>query len=703
MDMAANFLQKHTKIDDLCLVLNSYLTHKEVELVKLAYKVANKAHSGQFRKSGEPYIHHPLSVALILADLKLDYFCIVAAILHDCIEDTSVTKEDVQAQFGNQVAHIVEGVSKLTSLEFTSSSQKQAENFQKLILAMSKDMRVMVIKLADRLHNMRTLDSMSDEKKMQKAKETFELHAPIARRLGLHSIRVELDDLCFKTLHPRKHLIIKKKISKQYGNQKKTINLIKTEIENRLKFEGINATIEGRQKQPSSVYNKMKFKSRKFSEVLDMHAFRIVVENTNTCYQTLGHIHSLYKPIPLKFKDYISAPKSNGYQSIHTVVLGPRKMFIEVQIRSQEMEFISEYGIAAHWHYKNTDKPTDKLARNWIGSLLDIQQNTDTSADFLENTKADLFFDEVFVFTPAGKIIQLPLRATVLDFAYAVHTNVGKRSQKATINGVEAELSAQLKSGQTVEIITSRFVKPKPSWLDIVVTSKAKTAIKANLKDNSKVELAKLGKLLIADALNYQKIKLNDVPQEKWDKCFKELNCFDFQDLYIKVGLSEIFVAVVMNKLLQDINNETINTISINKTKGMAINFAHCCYPIPGDEVTGVLTTQKGLVMHRSICSNLEHIKEKNAQWMEIEWDSDEDEDFEVVISALVENRSGRLAAIANTIANLGVNIENIEQQESQHSTRLFHIVVVIKNIIQLNDVLEQLNKLPHLVSAERV
>ncbi|MBT5978774.1 MAG: bifunctional (p)ppGpp synthetase/guanosine-3',5'-bis(diphosphate) 3'-pyrophosphohydrolase [Gammaproteobacteria bacterium] len=701
--MATTLFQKHTKIDDLCLVLNSYLPHSEVELVKLAYRMANKAHSGQFRKSGEPYIHHPLSVALILADLKLDYFCIVAAILHDCIEDTAITKEDVQAQFGEQVAHIVEGVSKLTSLEFTSSSQKQAENFQKLILAMSKDMRVMVIKLADRLHNMRTLDSMSDEKKLQKAKETYELHAPIARRLGLHSIRVELDDLCFKTLHPRKHLIIKKKISKQYGNQKKTINLIKTEIENRLKFEGISASIEGRQKQPSSVYNKMKFKSRKFSEVLDMHAFRIVVENTNTCYQVLGHIHSLYKPIPLKFKDYISAPKPNGYQSIHTVVLGPRKMFIEVQIRSQEMEFISEYGIAAHWHYKNTDKPTDKLARNWIGSLLDIQQNTDTSADFLENTKADLFFDEVFVFTPAGKIIQLPIRATVLDFAYAVHTNIGKRAQKATINGVEAELSTELKSGQTVEIITSRFVKPKPSWLDFVVTSKAKTSIKANLKDNSKTELARLGKLLISDALKYQKIKINDVPIDKWNKCLKELNCFDFQDLYIKVGLSEIFVAVVINKLLQDINNETINTISISKTKGMAINFAHCCYPIPGDEVTGVLTRQKGLVMHRSICSNLEHIKEKNAQWMEIEWSSDEDEVFEVAISALVENRSGRLAAIANTIANLGVNIENIEQKESQNSTRLFHIVVIIKNIVQLNDVLEKLNKLPHLVSAERV
>jgi len=701
--MATTFFQKKSKIDELCLVLESYLSSDEITMVKNAHIVAEKAHSGQFRKSGEEYINHPLSVALILAELKLDYLCIVAAILHDCIEDTSVTKDDVKAQFGEQVAHIVEGVSKLTNLEFTSVSQKQAENFQKLILAMSKDMRVMIIKLADRLHNMRTLDSMSDEKKKQKAKETSELHAPIARRLGLHSIRVELDDLCFKTLHPRKHLIIKRKLNKQYGNQKKTINLIKTEIEARLKFEGINATIEGRQKQPSSIYNKMKIKSRKFSEVLDMHAFRIVVENTNACYQALGHIHSLYKPIPLKFKDYISAPKPNGYQSLHTVLLGPRKIFIEVQIRSQEMEFISEYGIAAHWHYKNTEKPSKKLARNWIGSLLDIQQDSNTSIDFLEGTKADLFSDEVYVFTPAGKIIQLPVRATVLDFAYAVHTNIGKRSQKATINGNEAELATELKSGQTIEIITSRFVKPKPSWLDIVITSKAKTAIKAHLKDNSKIELARLGKLLISDALKYQKIKINDVPINKWDKCFKDLNCSDFQDLYVKVGLSEIFVAVVINNLLQDINNETVNTISINKTKGMAIGFAHCCFPIPGDSVTGVLTSSKGLVMHRSTCSNLEHIKEKNSQWMDIDWKSDESEVFEVAINCLMENRSGRLAAIANTIANLGVNIENIEQQESPHSTRLFHIVVIVTNIIQLNIVLEELNKLPYLISAERI
>jgi len=701
--MAPNLFQIKSQISYLCSVLEEYLSKEEIDLVKEAHRIAEKAHSGQYRKSGEPYINHPLSVALILAELKLDYFCIVAAILHDCIEDTSVTKDDVKNRFGDQVAHIVEGVSKLTNLEFTSSTQKQAQNFQKLILAMSKDMRVMIIKLADRLHNMRTIDSMSEEKRILKAKETSELHAPIARRLGLHSIGVELDDLCFKTLHPRKHVVIERKIKKQYGNQKKTINLIKTEIENRLKFEQINATVEGRQKMPSSIYNKMKVKSRKFSEVLDMHAFRVIVENTNFCYQALGHIHSLYKPIPLKFKDYISAPKPNGYQSLHTILIGPRNMFIEVQIRSQEMDFISEYGIAAHWHYKNTGKPTTKLARNWIGSLLDIQQNTDTSIDFLESTKSDLFSDEVFVFTPAGKIIQLPLRATVLDFAYAVHTNIGKKAQKATINGNEAELSTRLKSGQTVEILTGRFVKPKPGWLDFVVTSKAKTAIKAHLKDNSKTELARLGKLLISDALKFQKIKINDVPIDKWNKCFKELNCLDFQDLYIKVGLSEIFVAVVVNKLLQDINNETKNTLSIGQTKGMAINFAHCCYPIPGDEVTGVLTSIRGLVLHRSNCTQLDHIKEKNSQWMEVDWQSDNNEQFEVGISCLVENRSGRLAAIANTLANLGVNIENIEQQRRPDSTRLFHIVVVVKNIIELNNVLDKLNNLPHLISAGRL
>ena len=377
-------------------------------------------------------------------------------------------------------------------------------------------------------------------------------------------------------------------------------------------------------------------------------------------------------------------------------------MFIEVQIRSQEMHFISEYGIAAHWYYKSTDKPSEKLAQNWLGSLLDIQQNSDSSIDFLESTKTDLFPDEVFVFTPAGQIIQLPQRATVLDFSYAVHTNVGRRTQKATINGNETDLATELKSGQTVEIITSRFVKPKPDWLDMVITSKAKTAIKAQLRENSKTELSKLGKHLISDALNYQKMDITDISKEKWKECLKELHCSSRQELYIKVGLSEIFVAVVVNKLLKDISKETINTITINKTKGMAINFAHCCYPIPGDEVTGILTTSKGMVMHRSNCANLTHIKGKNAQWMEIDWKSDDSELFEVSISCLVENRSGTLATIANILANLGVNIENIEQRDKPNAKKLIDLVIVVANIIQLNNILDKLKGLPHIVSASR-
>ena len=700
--MAITFFHKKTLINDLSSVLENYLTKEEIDLVNKAYKVAKIAHEGQYRKSGEAYIHHPLAVALILAELELDYYCIVAAILHDCIEDTIVTKEEISETFGEQVAHIVEGVSKLTNLEFTTSSQQQANNFQKLFFAMSKDMRVMVIKLADRLHNMRTIDSVSPEKQIQKAKETVELHAPIARRLGLHSIRVELDDLCFQTIHPYRYGVLKRKIKNQYGNQKKMISSIKTEIDNRLKSEGIKGDVEGRQKQPTSVYNKMKMKSLKFSEVLDMYAFRVIVENNHQCYQALGILHSLYKPIPLKFKDYIATPKPNGYQSIHTVLLGPRKMFIEMQIRSKEMHFISEYGIAAHWHYKNTKKPTEKLARNWLGSLLDIQQNSDSSVDFLESTKADLFSNEVFIFTPAGKIIQLPLRSTVLDFAYAVHTNVGKRTQKATINGNPAELETELISGQTVEIITSRLVKPSPKWLDIVTTSKAKFAIKSQLKENSKSELAKLGKHLVTDALNLHKIDISDITKERWRICLKELHCKTAKELYIKVGLSEIFVAVVVNKLIQDISETTINSITIQKTKGMAINFAHCCYPIPGDEVTGILTKSKGMVMHRSNCANLLHIKQKSPQWMNIDWDADDKELFEVSVSCLVDNHSGTLATIANVLAKLRVNIEHIVQRDKPQAKKSIDLIILVSNIVQLNNVLDKLSELPHIISASR-
>ena len=700
--MAIAFFQKKTVIGDLCAVLDTYLSKAEIKLVKKAHKLAEAAHKGQYRRSGEAYIHHPLAVALILAELHLDYYCIAAAILHDCIEDTFVTKEDISTEFGEQIAHIVEGVSNLTNLEFNSKSYKQAKNFQKLFFAMSKDMRVMIIKLADRLHNMRTLGAMKREKQLQKALETTELHAPIARRLGLHSIRVELDDLCFEILHPNRHQILKRKIKKQYGNQKKTIGLVQSDIENRLTFEGISASVAGRQKQPCSVYNKMKHKSLKFTEVLDMHAFRVIVDETKDCYQALGIIHSLFKPLPQKFKDYIAVPKSNGYQSLHTVLLGPRNMFIEVQIRSKEMHFISEYGIAAHWHYKSKIEPSEKLAQNWLGSLLDIQKNTDSSVAFLEDTKADLFSNEVLVFTPRGEIIQLPLRATALDFAYAVHTKVGKRAQKATINGNPGSLSTELKTGQTIEITTSRFAKPKPNWLSMVVSPRAKAAIKAQLKESSKTDLAKLGKRLLMDALDFQKISISSISKEKWNNCLSELHCTSPRELYIKVGLSEIFVSVVINKLAPDANKSTTNTLTVSNTKGMAINFAHCCYPIPGDKVTGILTTTKGMVMHRNLCSNLEHIKNKNAQWLEIDWHPEAGELFEVSIRLVVENQTGVLATIANILAQLEINIEHLNQQSMPHAKMAVILIISVSNISQLTNVLDRLRQYSGVISVKR-
>jgi len=434
-----SLFEKRTLISDLCEVLDTYMPKEQVEKVYQAYIMAATAHDGQYRHSGEAYVFHPISVAMILAELKLDYYCITAALLHDCIEDTLLTQEEIALDFGDEVAHIVEGVSKLTGLEFHSNVDKQAQNFRKLFLAMSTDMRVMVIKLADRLHNMRTLKSMRRDKQLRIAKETADIHAPIARRLGLNSIRVELDNLCFEVIHPYRYKVLTHQIKKQCGNRKKVINHIQDEIHNRLKQEGLTEVeISGRRKQPCSIYKKMKVKHLKFSQVLDMYAFRVVVNDASQCYQALGIVHNLYKPLPGKFKDYVALPKSNGYQSLHTVLFGPNKIFIEVQIRSEEMHFISEYGIAAHWHYKSDASKVSNLAgaNNWLGSLLDIQQNSGTSIEFLEETKTDLFPSEVFVFTPQGDIIQLPYKSTVLDFAYAVHTNIGNHMVRAKVDQI---------------------------------------------------------------------------------------------------------------------------------------------------------------------------------------------------------------------------------------------------------------------------
>jgi len=701
-----SLFEKRTLISDLCEVLDTYMPKEQVEKVYQAYIMAATAHDGQYRHSGEAYVFHPISVAMILAELKLDYYCITAALLHDCIEDTLLTQEEIALDFGDEVAHIVEGVSKLTGLEFHSNIDKQAQNFRKLFLAMSTDMRVMVIKLADRLHNMRTLKSMRREKQLRIAKETADIHAPIARRLGLNSIRVELDNLCFEVIHPYRYKVLTHQIKKQCGNRKKVINHIQDEIHNRLKQEGLTEVeISGRRKQPCSIYKKMKVKHLKFSQVLDMYAFRVVVNDASQCYQALGIVHNLYKPLPGKFKDYVALPKSNGYQSLHTVLFGPNKIFIEVQIRSEEMHFISEYGIAAHWHYKSDASKVSNLAgaNNWLGSLLDIQQNSGTSIEFLEETKTDLFPSEVFVFTPQGDIIQLPYKSTVLDFAYAVHTNIGNHMVRAKVDQIAAPISSELKSGQTIEIITNKKAKPKPSWLQIGITAKAKSSIKLQLKSESTSELIQLGEYLLNNALDYQNIDTKNITEQTWEACLKDLKCDSTSDLYMKIGLSEVLISVVLNKLQGENKNSLVKNIIIKGTQGKSISFAHCCYPIPGDKVAGVLTSTKGLVMHRIECGNLIHAKQKNEQWLDIDWQADENEIFETLIKVQVENRRGMLASIANSIAKLGVNIEHLDIEERDHSMKALNLVIGVQNFEKLDEILYEIKSLEFVRGVERV
>lgn len=699
-----NLPDKRILISELCNTLENYMSKQQIEGVYQAYIVAAMAHDGQYRQSGEAYVFHPISVAMILAELKLDYYCIVAAILHDCIEDTSVTYEQIKRDFGDEIAHIVEGVSKLTGLEFHSNTDEQAQNFRKLFLAMSDDMRVMIIKLADRLHNMRTLGSIRRDKQLRIAKETVEIHAPIARRLGLNSIRVELDNLCFAIIYPFRNKVLASQIKKQCGNRKEIISHIQVEIKNRLNQEGLpNADIDGRRKQPCSIYKKMKIKHLKFSQVLDMYALRVIVTDVAQCYQALGIIHNLYKPLPGKFKDYVALPKSNGYQSLHTVLFGPNKIFIEVQIRSSDMHFISEYGIAAHWHYKSSSNHKSELANNWLGSLLDIQQNSGTSIEFLEETKTDLFPSEVFVFTPEGDIIQLPYKSTVLDFAYMVHTSIGNHTLKVKVDQVDTPISTELKSGQTIEIITDDKATPRSSWLQIAVTVKARSSIKAYLKNESAAELIQLGGYLLTNALDYQNIDTNGIDESQWLACLKALNCDSKEDMYLKIGLSEILVSVALNKLQGDNAKYAAQKISIHKTQGKAISFASCCHPIPGDKVAGVLTTSKGMVIHRVICTNLVRAKSKNAQWLNIDWQADKDEEFKAMIDVDVANQRGTLASIASVISKMNINIEHLEIQEKDNAIKSLNMIISVANITQLNEIFVQLKTLKFVRDVSRV
>ncbi len=660
-------------ISDLCKVLETYLEPDQVKEVYRAYLVGAQAHDGQHRASGEPYIFHPVEVARILADMHLDHPTIVSALLHDVIEDTDIDKRQLGREFGKEVAELVDGVSKLTQIEFESRAEAQAESFRKMLLAMSQDIRVILVKLADRLHNMRTLGALRPEKRRTIARETLEIYAPIANRLGINHIRIELEDLCFAALHPVRSRVLKAEVKKARGHRKEIIKKIKTAIKRRLRQEHLHGEVKGREKHLYSLYKKMRNKRLPFAEVLDVYAFRIIVDRVDTCYRVLGAIHNLYKPVPGKFKDYIAIPKANGYQSLHTVLFGPYGVPLEVQIRTEEMHQLAEAGIAAHWVYKSDGDRSNvahKRARQWMRELLEMQKSAGNSLEFIEHVKVDLFPDEVYVFTPRGEIMELPRGATAVDFAYAVHTDVGNTCVAAKIDRRYAPLSTPLLNGQTVEIITAPWGRPNPNWLNFIVTSKARGNIRNFLKNLKRHEAIELGERLLKNALVSESLVITDIPRKRIGVVLKELSLRKMDDLLADIGLGNRIAPLVARRLAPEPKEKNRSKafgskppaaqLAIKGTEGMVVNFGKCCRPIPGDPIQGFVSAGRGVVIHTQNCKNVaEHLKQPE-KLVDVEWGNQVEGEFPVEIRVLVDNQRGVLATVAAAISDTGANIVNV-------------------------------------------
>jgi len=692
------------KINDLCSRLEAYLTPEQVAEIHTAYLFGAEAHKDQYRISGEPYIIHPIAVADILASLQLDSQSIIAAILHDVIEDTHIDKAQISHKFSAEVADLVDGVSKLTHLTFKDPHEAQAANFQKMMLAMSEDIRIIMIKLADRTHNMRTLSALPAHKRRRIAHETLDIYAPIANRLGLNTFRIELEDLGLATLYPLRTKILKSRIVKARGNRKEVVGRIETAIRSRLNQEQVHGEISGREKHLFSLYQKMRDKGLRFHEILDVYAYRITVDKVDNCYRTLGVVHSLYKPVPGRFKDYIAIPKANGYQSLHTVLFGPYGVHIEIQIRTHDMDEIAENGIAAHWLYKNQNtyegyNNAQKQAREWVQGLLEIQKNAGNSVEFLENVKIDLFPDEVYVFTPKGAILSLPKNATAIDFAYAVHTDIGNRCSSIKINWKPAPLQSCLRNGQTVEIITTPEARPTPAWLDFVVTAKARSAIHHYLKKQQNWEAVVLGKRLLEHALHTTYSSLGKVPEQRLKNLLNEFGYDHKHELFQDIGQGVRMAPLVAKHLLP---NDTAGTprpamsqpLTIKGTEGVVVTFAKCCCPIPGDSIMGFLTTGKGIVIHQNNCRSTHDLRQYADKWLAVQWAPDLKQEFSVDIHIGVNNRRGVLANIASTISELDTNIENVKIHEHDHLHSRLHFTITVKNRTHLAKIIKRIRTL---------
>ncbi len=677
-------------------MLDEYLEQDQVTEIYQAYLFSAEAHEGQHRVSGEAYIFHPLSVAQILTEMRMDHRSIIAALLHDVIEDTEHGIDTIKKKFGEEVATLVDGVSKLTHIKFESKAEAQAENFRKMMLAMVEDIRVILIKLADRLHNMRTLGVMRPDKRRRIALETLEIYAPIANRLGMNQMRLELEDLGFKAMYPMRSRILKENVRKARGNRKELINKLEQSIHTRLDELKLPGEIIGRQKHLYSIYKKMHDKKLSFSEVMDVYAIRIIVDSVDMCYRMLGAIHNLFTPVPGKFKDYIAIPKANGYQSLHTVLYTQYGVAIEVQIRTEDMNRVAEAGIAAHWLYKSgfevTGNNAQVRAREWLRGVLEIQQHAGNSMEFLENVKIDLFPDEVYVFTPSGDILVLPRGATAIDFAYAVHTDVGNQCVAVKINRRLMPLRTELYNGQTIEVITAPGAQANPSWLEFVKTAKARTNIRALLKNLQFDESVELGRRLLNRNLEAFGSSLEKISDSAIANALKEFNFQNFNDLCAEVGIGNHIPMMVARALVG--SGEALENadkkkgaskrqasgrpLAIQGTEGAVVSFAKCCLPIPGDNIIGFISAGRGIVVHSQACKNLSDFKSKPEKWIDVEWEPDLERDFSTYIRLMVRNQRGVLATIAAIISDLKSNILNvdIEERDGIHSSMTLTVEV---------------------------
>lgn len=699
-------------IDTLGDRLSSYLEPNHIDQVRRAYFYAEQAHDGQFRRSGEPYVTHPLAVANILSSIHMDHQSLMAAMLHDVIEDTGISKKALSEQFGTTVANLVDGVSKLTQFEADTQAEKQAENFQKMALAMAKDIRVILVKLGDRLHNMRTLGSLNPEKRRRIAKETIEIYAPIAHRLGMNDMRVEFEDRGFSATYPLRSQRLQAALNKVRGNRKELVAKIQHALERRLNEENIGASVIGREKHLYSIYQKMRTKKKSFKEIMDVYAFRVVVDSVDSCYRALGAMHNLYKPVISEFKDYIAIPKANGYQSLHTVLLGMHGVPIEVQIRTKDMDEMANSGIAAHWLYKSdkTDKESvsHTRARQWVKGLLEMQQRAGNSLEFIENVKTDLFPDEVYVFTPKGKIVELPVGATSVDFAYAVHTDIGNSCVACRINDRLAPLSQTLESGQRVAIITSPTAQPNHNWLNFVTSGKARSAIRHFQKNQLHTQSIELGHRILNRALANGGSSIEKLTEKQVQKLLIETNAKSLDEILEDIGLgNRIAFAIAKMLLPKSASGEDTASIhsplTINSSDGLIVSFARCCRPIPGDPILGHISAGKGLVIHQEECRNISEIRNNPEKSSHVNWAPTVEGEFLVDIRVEVETERGLVASLATRISEQGAAIEHIQVDERDAHNSVIKLCLGVTGRVHLARIMRRIRIMHQVIRISRV